>query len=198
MNNKTSFKKGHKSTAFKDETGKVYGKLTVLSREENTKFGTARWLCRCECGNTIVINAGTLRNGRQKSCGCIKGGVKRGGNIIYSKALSSIRNTSNKKNIPCCLNLGDVIKIMNDACAYCGQPPHDKKYAYHRTRKTEGIESDEYLYLNGIDRINPSGGYTIDNVISCCKYCNRAKSDLSVNEFKEHIIKIYNHLILPL
>ena len=34
-----------------DLTGKTFGKLTVLSRAENDKYGKAQWLCQCQCGN---------------------------------------------------------------------------------------------------------------------------------------------------
>lgn len=41
---------------FTDLTGKNFGKLTVISREENyvSKSGKkySMWLCQCECGNT--------------------------------------------------------------------------------------------------------------------------------------------------
>lgn len=49
---------------------KIYGKLTVIEREENNSSGSARWLCKCECGNSIVVLGASLRNGHTKSCGC--------------------------------------------------------------------------------------------------------------------------------
>ena len=38
-------------------------------------------------------------------------------------------------------------------------------------------------YYNGIDRIDNNIGYTIDNSVSCCKYCNFAKNDFLLDEF---------------
>ena len=35
----------------------------------------------------------------------------------------------------------------------------------------------------GLDRVNPSLGYTIRNVVACCAICNRAKSDLTVPQW---------------
>lgn len=61
-----------KMAIFKDEIGNVYNELTVIERAENDKYGRARWLCRCSCGNTTVVDAGKLRNGQKKSCGCLK------------------------------------------------------------------------------------------------------------------------------
>lgn len=63
---------------FKDMTGLIFGKLTVISRAENTSTGQAKWNCRCECGNQIVVIGSSLRNGNTTSCGCInsKGELK--------------------------------------------------------------------------------------------------------------------------
>lgn len=54
----------------KDITGEKFGRLTVERRVENSKFNAAQYLCRCECGNSIVVNSNALRTGHTKSCGC--------------------------------------------------------------------------------------------------------------------------------
>lgn len=46
----------------------------------------------------------------------------------------------------------------------------------------------------GIDRIDNSKGYTIDNCVPCCGCCNRMKMDLSLDFFYDQIEKIYNRL----
>lgn len=52
-----------------DETGNVYGYLTVLERGPNN--GTrATWVCKCKCGNIVTVIGKNLRNGTTKSCGC--------------------------------------------------------------------------------------------------------------------------------
>ena len=63
-------KKGNRS--FKDETGKVYGRLTVLSRNGIDKSGCIKWNCRCECGAEKEISGHSLRNGSSQSCGCLQ------------------------------------------------------------------------------------------------------------------------------
>lgn len=55
-----------------DETGKSYGYLTVIKRGENTKEGRARWLCKCKCGNEVLVLGKHLRSGNTKSCGCLQ------------------------------------------------------------------------------------------------------------------------------
>lgn len=54
-----------------DLTGKVFGRLTVISKAPATEGNRgARWNCVCECGNTTVSRSDGLNNGRTKSCGC--------------------------------------------------------------------------------------------------------------------------------
>jgi hypothetical protein len=53
-----------------DLTGRVFGGLTVIERDTSrTEKDRTYWTCRCECGKTISVLAGSLRKG-QTSCGC--------------------------------------------------------------------------------------------------------------------------------
>lgn len=57
-----------------DLTNEKFGNLIVLKKAENTfdGCGTIRtnWLCRCECGNKVVLKTRYLRRGTKKDCGC--------------------------------------------------------------------------------------------------------------------------------
>ena len=66
-----------------DETGNVYGNLTVLYpiRPENSR--KIMWHCQCECGNTIDCYGSDLRLGRRTSCGNHCNNVKDEKNKIY-------------------------------------------------------------------------------------------------------------------
>lgn len=44
-----------------------------------------------------------------------------------------------------------------------------------------------------MDRTNNSLGYTLSNVVPCCKTCNRAKGDKNIEEFLEIIKRIINY-----
>ena len=61
---------------FIDLTGQRFGRLTVIERAENDKYGHAQWMCQCECGK-IAEHVGThaLKSGRTKSCGCLRVGI---------------------------------------------------------------------------------------------------------------------------
>lgn len=57
---------------MKNETGNRYGRLTVIRYDHTDKRQGAYWLCACDCGCTTVVKGNRLRNGKTKSCGCLK------------------------------------------------------------------------------------------------------------------------------
>lgn len=52
-----------------DLTGKIFGRLTVLSLEGELN-GHLSWRCKCECGAEKDVRGKHLRYGNVKSCGC--------------------------------------------------------------------------------------------------------------------------------
>lgn len=50
--------------------GQKFGRLTVICRGQNNKYGKATWLCQCECGVAKTVISSKLTNGETKSCGC--------------------------------------------------------------------------------------------------------------------------------
>lgn len=55
-------------------TGKKFGRLTVLKRVENDKYGCTRWLCECDCDehNQVIVLGRNLQNKLTQSCGCLQ------------------------------------------------------------------------------------------------------------------------------
>lgn len=67
----------------KDITNKKFNKLTALELKykkqnydkNNKKSGNREyWLCKCDCGNEVIVEKFHLVHGQIKSCGCLKGG----------------------------------------------------------------------------------------------------------------------------
>lgn len=69
--------------------GQKFYRLTVVdyATEYISPSGAKKkqWLCRCDCGNTIIVTTSKLISGNTKSCGCLKS----------EKTIE--RNKSNKK-----------------------------------------------------------------------------------------------------
>lgn len=77
---------GCKKPLVKDEVGKTYGRLRVISKTTNSRLGDARFKCLCECGKETVVHGSGLRSGHTKSCGCLMIGEKLYyGHGLYSK-----------------------------------------------------------------------------------------------------------------
>lgn len=51
-----------------DYNGQRFGKLIVIKRDINI----AKWFCKCDCGNDVIVYGNQLKNGTAKSCGCLK------------------------------------------------------------------------------------------------------------------------------
>lgn len=60
------------SGIIKDETNNKYGLLTVIKQDHiDNASRHVFWLCKCECGNTRIVDGSKLRNGLVLHCGCI-------------------------------------------------------------------------------------------------------------------------------
>ena len=46
--------------------------------------------------------------------------------------------------------------------------------------------SDHVLKCNGVDRVDNTKGYSVDNSVPCCKFCNTAKHTMSEGDFFTH------------
>lgn len=51
--------------------GKKYGRLTVV-RYMGSWGEKRHYLCKCDCGEEVIVTAGSLKSGNTSSCGCYK------------------------------------------------------------------------------------------------------------------------------
>ena len=89
------------------------------------------------------------------------------------------------------LTFDQFVNLMEQDCFYCGAKPVVHNYEKQYMQKV----LDPWKH-NGIDRVDSSKGYTLDNCVPCCSKCNYAKHEMSVEEFKEYITNVYQKLIL--
>ena len=54
-----------------DIAGQQFTRLTAIAIVD--RIGRRpRWICRCVCGNEIIVEGAKLRNGHTQSCGCLR------------------------------------------------------------------------------------------------------------------------------
>lgn len=51
--------------------GRRFGRLLVLEETGVDHMGGVTWLCACDCGKKLNVNATSLRRGNTRSCGCL-------------------------------------------------------------------------------------------------------------------------------
>jgi 5-methylcytosine-specific restriction endonuclease McrA len=193
---------------IKDLSGQRFERLVVLDFAY-IKNHKAWWNCKCDCGNTTTT-AGTYLTGkksRTRSCGCLlKEKNREVGKTVGVKNMRSYvdevrkpegessRNhlfylygyKANKRGWDFDLTIEEFSVLTKGNCYYCGSEPSQIKRAKNST---------VYIY-NGIDRVDNSKGYILENCVPCCKQCNTAKNTHTVEEFYDWISKIHKHLDL--
>lgn len=46
-----------------DLTGQRFGRLVAIKPTEERSDSSVKWLCKCDCGNTVLISSSSLRQG---------------------------------------------------------------------------------------------------------------------------------------
>lgn len=191
MENKKIIKK-HPN--FIDITGKIFGNLTVIEYAGNDDNKKAKWLCLCKCGDKAIIGGYNLRNNHAKSCGCLKSKLvyENREELLKRQLYARFIKNSRQRNLISNIYFENFKLLIFKPCYYCGIEYSCTKQDIGRNRKNH---SNKKIFYNGLDRIDSSKGYIIDNVVPCCKYCNQAKSNLSEEEFKNLIKRIYKNYV---
>lgn len=80
-------------------------------------------------------------------------------------------------------------------CFYCGIEPKQRRNVYVKARYSSeyALENGWFVY-NGLDRVDNSLGHTIENCVPSCFDCNRAKADMTLNEFNTWILRLGTNL----
>lgn len=177
-----------------DLNGKVFGFWEVLHYSHAVNF-QSYWLCRCKCGTEKPVHSKSLRSGSSASCGCNRGNLfsqntrklDRENHLLRSEYAAMLRRHQSKDSSKP-ISFECFSAIVKLPCKYCLRTK-SKQVKDHSSRK--GLVSDFVLEINGIDRIDPSLGYIVGNIQSCCFVCNRAKGDMSNGEFLEWISLVH-------
>lgn len=168
---------------FKDRTGQRYGRLVVVTRVVLARPVT--WHCLCDCGTRVDVRGGNLGRGTN-SCGCLRRDVMK---KIKTKPLEHVilqmlwhvyRRNARSRNIRWHLTKNHFRNLMLGTCRYC------KRTGTNPVTTDQGrlhAQGDRTLRVNGVDRLNNNGHYTVANSVSCCKDCNMAKGSKTEEAF---------------
>ncbi len=165
--------------------GDRFGRLTavkIVSCPPGKKSKEVWWEAQCECGSIVTRRSGVLtgaiKRGEIASCGCSAPrphALPIGVSAIRQLYLT-YRCRARRHGRVFEISVEEFAELIGRPCSYCGSPPS----------QLYGRKGRQCRY-NGIDRIDSRCGYTLENAQACCGICNRAKSNLTEQQFAEWI-----------
>lgn len=138
-------------------TGQRFGRLVAIGPCGRSKDRHIMWLCRCDCGNEIVVTSKNLKQCTTKSCGCF--------NI---ERVRESRQTHGKSHI----RLYRIWSAIKQRCLNPNREAYPNYAARGITVCNEWLHFEpfyEWSTANGyrddltIDRINNDKGYCPEN-----------------------------------
>lgn len=162
-----------------DITNQNFGNLTALEIYSGDNNGV-KWKCICNiCGNYCYPYGHDLRRGRTNYC-------QQCNNIFHKTSpiktlYGNYKRGAKKRCLEFDLSIQEFYILIKGSCYYCGTDPIQ---ILKKENAKYGIE------YNGIDRKNNNIGYTKENSIPCCKFCNFAKGKNTEEEFLEWVDRL--------
>lgn len=164
---------------IKYKAGQRYFHYVILGEAPTVRVRSGRtytaWRCLCDCGKEFPTTTKQIRKGR-KSCGCltVKGQFKLASTreVIGITRFNHYRNSARQRGLRFELDREKFIDMIFSNCHYCGQEPYLLVTRPNHSART-----------NGIDRQDNDLGYTPENSVPCCKFCQFAKGTSTLDEF---------------
>lgn len=158
----------------------------VVGSEVGRKGDPTRVLCRCLCGSERYVAVNTLVAGTSRSCGCFVADLVRARHSQETLDESKLRRRyrtyisgARARSINFEITYDEYKDLTDGPCHYCG------------TDDNAGPNGNEIRM--GLDRFDNDVGYTYSNLVRCCHTCNRAKFNMSANEFLSWVSRVHEH-----
>ena len=171
-----------------DLQGQKFGRLEVLSRQpsrffpKNPKRENTRWLCQCSCGRQLTTFTTFLRQGKTRSCGCLRRENSKKMFSTHGKSktrewqiLQHAKARAKRDGVPFELKLSDI--NIPTVCPYLGLTINQVK--------------GDWRAGASLDRIDPSKGYVRGNIEVISRLANTMKSNASPEELVRFADSIY-------
>src|SRR5271165_6189973 len=115
--------------------------------------------------------------------------------MIYNPQISSAKHISRDRYSDGDLSFDDFYIISQLNCYYCGIEPKQKLNVYliRKRQASENAKTNGMFIYNGLDRIDSNLPHNKDNVVSCCKFCNDAKRQMTIEEFRRWVIQVHSY-----
>lgn len=114
--------------------GQTFGLLTVIDRSTSARYPggdtKTQWLCRCECGNEVIVRTDFLRMGASRSCGCRQG--QRYDEVGYMAVHNTLRAEYGPASEYDCVDCSEAA----DEWSYEGEGTHSEDLSLYQARCT--------------------------------------------------------------
>lgn len=183
------------------------GRLVIISKSPRSEIeGHSYFICKCDCGNETESAGNSLNSGTTKSCGCyarerIRETVRlKVGESTYNRIEATYKINAKNNKIPYDLSKDQFMCLISQNCHYCNDKPKPKNRFYFDNGDRNKISPDtteewakeQWINVNGIDRIDSNKGYSIDNCVTACWTCNEMKNNSRIDDFLLQVNKISN------
>ena len=157
-----------KTIHYEDFTGARFGRLVAIEHVSPNS-----WKCQCDCGNTKVIRACSLKNGNTKSCGCIGGHTTHGGKNerLYAVWCDIKQRCFNENNPSYERYGGRGITVCEEWLDYA---------VFREWALTAGYDKNAARNVSTIDRIDNDGNYCPEN----CRIVNQSVQSKNRRPYK--------------
>ena len=168
--------------------GDRYSNLVAIKYLEHRKIGNSInsfWLFKCDCGNYCSYKDINFRRKIVSSCNKNCKLKRKFENDAFERLYRTYKNKAKYRNLSFTLTKEEFKNITINNCFYCNVSPSN----ICKERLTS------YKY-SGIDRIDNTKGYHLNNCKPCCKQCNIAKNNMNIKDFKQWILRLLNNIKL--